>query len=202
MDMQNIDEAQNLVELKQKPKSTKSKILIIIGSVLLFLLLSGFALWYFIFNTISLVQYDNSGYSITIPQSYVKSESSTGEIEFYKSDLKDKKNRSYVSIGFKDVENVFRSRYIDYLDKTTSRDFIEKYRSSDSLVKTNVVVDKTKKGDIDVWTISGDLPDSGKFRSVILLGKDKIYFIKVLCRNDEPKLIDSAIKITDSFVIK
>lgn len=202
MDMQSNSEIQNPVSLDKKPKKI-FKILIIIGSALLFLLATGFVIWYFIYNSISLTRYDNSGYSIIVPQSYIKSESSTGDVDFYKSGSKDENNRSSVKVSSVSISSLFRPHFADSLDKTISKDNIEKISSNDgSLRKTNVVVNKTKKGDIDVWTVDGDLPDSGKFRSVTLLNTSKVYTVTVLCRNDEPKLVDSAVKITDSFVIK
>ncbi len=202
MDMQSNSEIQNPVSLDKKPKKI-FKILIIVGSALLFLLATGFVIWYFIYNSISLTRYDNSGYSIIVPQSYIKSESSTGDVDFYKSGSKDESNRSSVKVSSVSISSLFRPHFADSLDKTISKDNIEKISSNDgSLRKTNVVVNKTKKGDIDVWTVDGDLPDSGKFRLVTLLNTSKVYTVTVLCRNDEPKLVDSVVKITDSFVIK
>lgn len=186
------------------------KLIAIVGGSLVGLGLLGGIGWLVytnFFNMIPLKTYDGDGYSVLVPEEYKKGEEFGGSITFTEKDDSED-TRSSESLSSIDVSLLGDSREdaIKQIDKNFDEDAIKESEldSEDETIKDYKLANTTVGGQ-EARKVSASIFKNdkrvGTIHILIVLGKDKFYYVVVAAHVDDSSFNNAANKILSSFKI-
>lgn len=168
------------------------------------------AVWLLFFNGATLKQYSNndSGYSISVPSSYIVA-GSGNNVSFYQPTTNENQNTSSIKITTSSVtipaDQTLETEIADFDSYLANVITTTNARTTPDRM-SNMVVNKSTQGDLTVWVQTADIfvSDSlvGKYRKATFLSSSEMYAVEIIAYSSEPFLSANLIKITDSFAVK